>query len=48
VLNLLDMEMPTIDMTSIRVVPQGPRRSVSVAARSSANSPTQTASSTTT
>ena len=41
VLSLLDMEMPTIDMTSIRIVPQGPRRPVSVPARSSANSPTK-------
>jgi 4-hydroxyphenylacetate 3-monooxygenase len=48
VLSLLDMEMPTVDMTSIRIVPPGPRRSVSVLARSNANSPTQSASSTTT
>jgi len=48
VLSLLDIEMPSIDMTSIRIVPQGPRRSVSVPARDGANSPTQSASSTTT
>jgi 4-hydroxyphenylacetate 3-monooxygenase len=33
VLGLLDMEMPTIDMTSIRLVSQGPRRQVSVPTR---------------
>jgi aromatic ring hydroxylase len=48
VLGLLDMEMPTIDMTSIRLVPQGPRRQVSVPARMRANAPTKSASSTTT
>ena len=48
VLDLLDIEMPTIDMTSLRIVPQGPRRSVSVPARRSADSPTQSAPSTTT
>jgi len=48
VLGLLDIEMPTIDMTSIRLVPQGPRRPVSVPARDGANSPTKSASSTTT
>jgi len=47
VLSLLDIEMPTVDMTSIRIVPQRPRRPVSVPARSSANSPTKGASSTT-
>ena len=47
-LGLLDIEMPTIDMTSIRIVPQGPRRPVSVPARDGANAPTKSASSTTT
>jgi 4-hydroxyphenylacetate 3-monooxygenase len=46
VLGLLDIEMPTIDMTSIRIVPQGLRRPVSVPARDGANSPTRSASST--
>ena len=48
VLGLLDIKMPMIDMTSIRIVPQGPRRSVSAPAHSSATSPTRSASSTTT
>jgi 4-hydroxyphenylacetate 3-monooxygenase len=42
VLGLLDMEMPTIDMTSLRFVPQGPRRHVSVPARMNADAPTTT------
>jgi 4-hydroxyphenylacetate 3-monooxygenase len=46
VLGLLDVKMPTVDLTSIRIVPPGPRRSVSVPARSSANSPMPSASST--
>jgi 4-hydroxyphenylacetate 3-monooxygenase len=48
VMGLLDMEMPTIDMTSIRIVPPGPRRSVSIPTRDGTNSPAQSASSTTT
>jgi 4-hydroxyphenylacetate 3-hydroxylase C terminal len=39
VLGLLDVAMPTIDLTSIRIVPQGPRRSVSVPAQERASSP---------
>jgi len=32
VLGLLDVDMPTLDLTSIRLVPQGPRRPVSTSA----------------
>lgn len=39
VLGLLDMEMPTVDMTSLRIVPQGPRRPVSVPVRDGTGSP---------
>ncbi len=48
VLGLLDVAMPTIDLTSIRIVPPGPRRPVSVPAQDGVSSPTRSASSTTT
>jgi aromatic ring hydroxylase len=48
VLGLLDVAMPTLDLTSIRLVPQGPRRQVGVPARGGASSPTKSESSPTT
>ena len=48
VLALLDIEMPTLDMTSFRIVPQGPRRPISVPTRSDASALTRSVPSTTT
>jgi aromatic ring hydroxylase len=48
VLGLLDVAMPTVDLTSIRLVPPGPRRQVSVPARERASSPTGSTPPTTT
>lgn len=48
VLSRLDVVMPTIDLSSLRIVPQGPRRSVSVPVRGGASAPTRSDSSTTT
>src|SRR5262249_12074413 len=48
VLGRLDVAMPTVDLTSIRIVPPGPRRQVSVPARERASSPTGSTPPTTT
>jgi 4-hydroxyphenylacetate 3-monooxygenase len=44
VLDFLDVEMPTVDMTSLRLLPQVLRRPVSVPARGNVDSPAQSPS----